>query len=316
MSVLRESIKTLRRQAKRTGALMLGGMTLGLSLLSTPALAGDPFRPSAPSTTLDDQTEVAFELIFEDGNYRDARGVLEGAIASGTRDPLAYAMMGSIAFLDQDWAAVDEYGQATQEMAAALGGQDDLRSNLYQGVGIFFKGAAMLKERGVARGTPQALAMLQQVFSYIDAAEAIDPNDPELSLLKGFMDLMLAVNLPFANPQQAIDRLTDNAYPTYVAQRGIALGYRDLDELNNALEAVDQAIAAAPNNPELLALKGQLYARSGDYDTSLGFYNTALENSDVLHPRLASQIQYEQCSIEGVMTHDECLDTSGLRTFE
>ncbi len=315
MSVFREPIANLRHRAKRAGALMLGGATLGLSLLSTPALA-DPFRPNAPSSTIDDQTEVAFELIFEDGNYQAARGVLEDAIADGTDDPLAYAMMGSMAFLDQDWAAVDEYGQLTQDMAAALVDEDELRGNLYQGVGVFYRGAAMLKERGVARGTPQALGMLQQVFGYIEAAEAVDPDDPELSLLKGFMDLMLAVNLPFANPQQAIDRLEDNAHPAYVAQRGIALGYRDLDEYNSAIAAVDQAIAAAPDNPELLALKGQIYARLGDASTSLTYYNQALENSDILHPRLASQIEYEQCSIEGIRPHEQCLTDSGLRDFQ
>ncbi|MEL6249374.1 MAG: Sll0314/Alr1548 family TPR repeat-containing protein [Cyanobacteria bacterium J06648_16] len=319
MSVFRESfgpVKFWHHRAKRCGALVLSGVTLGLSLLTAPALAGDPFRPSAPNPTVDDQTEAAFELIFEAGNYVEARSVLEGAIAQGSDDPLTYAMMGSIAFLDQDWAKVDEYGQATQDTAAALVAEDELRGNLYQAVGVFFKGAAMLKERGVARGTPQALSMLQQVFGYIEAAEAVDPNDPELSLIKGFMDLMLAVNLPFANPEQAITQLENTAYPVYVAQRGVALGYRDLDELNNAVVAVDQAIAAAPENPELLALKGQIHAKLGDRDTSLIFYNQALESKDILHPRLASQIHFEQCRVERTLSRDECYELTGLRNYQ
>ena len=50
--------------------------------------------------------------------------------------------------------------------------------------------------------------MLQQVFSELDEAESINPSDPELNLIKGYMDLMLAVNLPFSNPEGAISQMS------------------------------------------------------------------------------------------------------------
>jgi hypothetical protein len=41
----------------------------------------------------------------------------------------------------------------------------------------------------------------------------VDPNDPELNLITGYMDLMLAVNLPFSDPAQAIERLEKYGSP-------------------------------------------------------------------------------------------------------
>jgi tetratricopeptide (TPR) repeat protein len=304
---------------RRFSILLLGSTTLSLGLsgplLSNPAWAGDPFRPSAPSASIDNRTDTAFSLIFHDGNYVEARQALDAAEAAGSNDPLIYAMQASMAFLDQDWAELTRYGQKTQDQAIALATTDELRSELYQAVGIFFKGAAVLKEQGIARGTPQALAMLQQVFSHIDSAEEINPNDPELNLLKGFMDLMLAVNLPFSNPAQAIERLEASA-PEYVAQRGIALGYRDLEEYTNATTAVDAALRAAPNNPEIMALKAQILARQSQRDDSLEWYEKALTYQTQLHPRLASQLRFEHCRLEGVIDQNQCFTDSGLANYE
>lgn len=305
-----------KTQLKRLTALLLGSATLTVSLLGGPALAGDPFRPSAPNASVDDQTETAFQLIFRDGDYASAIRELDAAEQAGSEDPLIYAMQASMAFLDQDWAQLTEYAVQTEVKAQELMAEDELRGHLYQAVGIFMRGAAVLKEQGIARGTPQALGMLQQVFSHIGEAEKIDPNDPELSLLKGFMDLMLAVNLPFSNPGQAIDRLENTAYPDYVAQRGIALGYRDLSEYNNALDAVNAALDSAGPNPELLALKAQILAKDGNQSESLTFYQQALESESQLHPRLASQIRFEHCVVEGQTPGPTCFADSGLDAYQ
>jgi tetratricopeptide (TPR) repeat protein len=303
-------------QLKQWGVLLLGSASLAFSILVNPAFAGDPFRPDAPNPTVDDRTEEAFRMIFHDGNYRAAETELAAAERANSGDPLTYAMLASVAYLDQDWSKLSDYGTLTENKAKALMSQDPLRSHLYQAVGIFMRGAAVLKEQGIARGTPQALGMLQQIFSHIDEAEKINPNDPELSLLKGFMDLMLAVNLPFSNPADAISRLQRSAYPVYVAHRGIALGYRDLEDYNEALEAVDTALNAAANNPELLALKAQILALKGDRINSEQLYEDALTHESQLHPRLASQIRYEHCIVAGQIDGHACYLNSGLADYQ
>lgn len=82
--------------------------------------------------------------------------------------------------------------------------------------------------------------------------------------MKGFMDLMLAVNLPFSNPDQAIERLRTYAQPPYLAQRGIAIGYRDLGQPDQALVAVEEALKQTPDNPELFYLKAQILRQKSD----------------------------------------------------
>jgi tetratricopeptide (TPR) repeat protein len=307
---------SLNVRIKQWGALIVGSASLALSVLTSPAFAGDPFRPSTPNPTIDDHTEKAFTLIFHDGNYVAAETELNAAERANTEDPLAYAMLASMAYLDQDWSKLSDYGSLTENKAKALMSEDPLRGHLYQAVGIFMRGAAVLKEQGIARGTPQALGMLQQIFSHIDEAEKINPNDPELSLLKGFMDLMLAVNLPFSNPSEAISRLETNAFPVYLAQRGIALGYRDLKDYGEALTAIDTALNTAASNPELLALKAQILALKGDQSSSLDLYEAALTHQSQLHPRLASQIRFEHCLVEGQTDGPTCFANSGLANYE
>ncbi len=49
-----------------------------------------------------------------------------------------------------------------------------------------------------------------------------------------------------------------NAAPEYLADRGIAYGYRDLKQYNQALEYVNRALKATSNNPEVYYLKAQI----------------------------------------------------------
>jgi tetratricopeptide (TPR) repeat protein len=146
--------------------------------------------------------------------------------------------------------------------------------------------------------------MLQQVFAELDAAEAINPNDPELSLLKGFMDLLLAVNLPFANPDQAIGKLRQG-HPDYLSHRGIAIGLRDLQRYDEALTEVNQALAAAPDNPDLMYLKAQILSLLQDYQESLPYYAAALTYADQLPASTVWQIRFEECRAQGT-TPETC----------
>jgi tetratricopeptide (TPR) repeat protein len=288
-------------------ATALTPIFLGLTSLS--ALAGDPFRPDDPHN-IGDATEAAFKAFFYEGDYAEASTRVEAAMAAEPGEPMNYAMAAALGYLEKDFEQLETRAQQTKAAAEQLMATDPLRGHLYSAVGIFLEGAYVLQTQGIARGTPTALRMLQQVFRQLDAAEAIDANDPELSLLKGFMDLLLAVNLPFANPDQAISRL-QNGHPDYVSQRGIAIGLRDLERYDEALVAVNKALEAAPENPDLMYLKAQILRRVADDEASLEFYEAALAYAPQLPESTVRQIRYEACraeAIEGV----NCYEESGL----
>jgi tetratricopeptide (TPR) repeat protein len=302
-----------RRSWQRLGLAVAGASTLVLQFGSLPALA-DPFRAENPSDTIGAETEKAFDEMFREGDYPEAARILRAASGEDD-DPLYQAMMASMAYLERDWAALLQRAEATQAAAEVLIASSDetaqLRGHLYAAVGIFLEGAHLLRTEGIAQGTPRALGMLQQVFDHLDDAEDINAEDPELSLLKGFMDLLLAVNLPFANPENAIARLDNYGAPEFVAQRGIAIGYRDLREYSDALVAVDAAIAAAgTTNPELSYLKAQILAGLGRRSDSLTYFAEALEYSDQLPEELAIRIRWEECVTQGTPV-DTCSAEAG-----
>lgn len=148
-------------------------------------------------------------------------------------------------------------------------------------------------------GVPRALGMLPRIFNELEAAERIDAEDSELNLLKGSMDLMLAVNLPFANPEQAIDRMAQYSHPAYATQRTIAIGYRDLDQYDPALIAINKALTAAPGNPELFYLKAQILAGQDKTEQSLKWFAKALAKKEQLPAAIRRRIIWENCVVEG-----------------
>ncbi len=290
----------------KRGYLKSLGVTVAatLTLMSAPALAGDPFR-STDEHNIGPHTEAAFKAFFQRGDYVSTRTALDLAMESEVDEPLIHSMAASMAYLDEDWDTLATEAELTQAKAEALLETNPLRGHLYSAVGIFLEGAHMMSTQGVARSTPAALAMLQRVFSHIGEAEKIDSTDPELNLVKGFMDLMLAVNLPFSDPEKAIERLSKYGNPSYLAYRGIALGYRDLGQMTDAMDAVDQALETAPENPELFYLKAQLHRRQQETDDSVAMFDKALEYAAQLPSNLARKIYKEKCRTLGG-SHDTC----------
>ncbi len=265
-----------RPTPQRLLSLLTAVITFNLGV--NPTLAADPFRTSNQHR-IGDKTEAAFLAIFRDGNYPTADRYLQQAITSEPNEPLAYAIKASLSYASKDLGSLDTYANKTLETAQKLTATDPLRGNLYTAVGHFLVGATVLKNKGTS-GTGDALNRLRQVYEYIDKAEAITPNDPEVNLLKGYMDLMLAVNLPFSNPDEAIQRLKTSAGPKYLAERGIAIGYRDLKQYDQALTAVNQALQTTANNPELYYLKGQILKAQGKNQKNTGLLREALNNFD------------------------------------
>lgn len=272
---------------------------IAFNLSLNPAFAGDPFRNSNPRA-IGDKTEAAFKAVFQKGNYPEAESYLQQALSSEPNEPLAYAMRASLAYTNKDLSTFETYSKRTLETGQKLIASDPLRGNLYTAVGNFLEGAVIITREGTG-GAPQALSRLRQVYQYLDKAEAISANDPEVNLIKGYMDLLLAVNLPFANPDEAIQRLENNAAPQYLANRGIALAYRDLKSYSQALDYANRALKATSDNPELYYLKAQILSAQGRRDNSrktiqdaIAHFDKALSKKSQLPGDLVKQIEHER----------------------
>jgi tetratricopeptide (TPR) repeat protein len=283
---------------KRSVKALASAAVVVLGLWSSPTLAGDPFRSSNPRA-IGDKTQAAFDAIFRDGNYKQAKTYLSQAEASEPNEPLTYAMLASLAYTESDTdpknlEALNRYASKTQQAALQLTSKDPLRGNLYTAVGHFLEGTYNFKKNGPVG----ALSKLQKVMQSLDQAKKIDPNDPELNLMSGYMDLLLAVHLPFSDPAGAIKQLETYGSPSYLAYRGIAVGYRDLKQYSKAMEYVDRALQLTPNNPEVLYLKAQILRNQGKNKESLEFFNKALEKQAQLPNNSAAQIAREQCRVQ------------------
>ena len=250
----------------RMVASMVGAIAIATTS-AMPSIAADPFRSSNPSD-IDSQTELAFYEMFRDGDYQEAQQLLATASAN---EPLAHAMNAAFAYLDEDWDTLKIRTEQTLNAANQLESSDPLRSHLYKAVGHFMEGAYIFSTENSITSIPKTLAKLNDVLSNMRAAEQINATDPELNLLKGFMDLQIAVALPRSNPEEAIRQLETYGAPDYLVNRGIAIAYRDLKQYNKALEYVDAAIentslAASANikNPDLHYLKGQILRNQAD----------------------------------------------------
>lgn len=269
--------------------------------------AADPFRSSNPQP-INAATAAAFTAAFQQGNYPVAEQALQQALQQDSSDPLVFALAGSLAFAQQDRAAFADYARQTKSKAQAIAAQQPLRGQLYIAVGELMTAAANLLPQLEGDGgvplaaVPQALQSLQTVYSSLRAAAQINPNDPELNLVQGFMDLMVATNLPLASPDGAIARL-EKASPRYLADRGIALGLRNLSRYSEALQYVDRAIAAAPENPELRYLKAQILVEQSNVTGDAGLrqaaaaeFQKALAKSSQLPQPLVWQLFFEACN--------------------
>ncbi len=261
--------------------------------------------------------ERAKQAMFRDGDYLQAKKYLDAARSSEPNEPLVYAMSTLYPFSAGNLEQVKIYSEQTSQAGKKLMSVNPVRGNLYQGVGGAIGAAYEMKKNG-ALG---ALNKLQEVFRYMDAAKKLSPNDPELNLIKGYMDLLLAVNVPFSDTNQAIDQLK-NAEPKYLAYRGIYIGYRDLKEYDKAISAISTAIKLAPNNPELtyykaqiLAIRGRENKSSGDNDLreSIKLFESAYQKRDRLLTSTIVQILSERCQAKSALNKT---NTDGCWGFE
>ena len=250
---------------------------------SSPAWAGDPFRNSDQNPrNIGEKTEKAFEAVFRYCNYPEAELYINQAEESENYDPIVPALKGALAYLYQDMESLQNYALKTLELAENIKGTDQVRGHLYLAVGHFLEGTYIYETDNPLAAIPK----VQKVFEHMDKAEDAHAEDPELNLIKGYMELTLALYLPFSSPEQAITKLENNAAPNYLVYRGIALAYRDLDKLDEALDFADRALNLTPNNPEALYLKGQIIRKQGLQGNHLSLLQTAL-------PYLRDALEYQ-----------------------
>jgi tetratricopeptide (TPR) repeat protein len=272
---------------------------ISLNLLITPSFAGDPFRKSQPRK-IGDRTEAAFNAMFLQGNYPAAADYLQQAIDNESNEPLAYALQASLAYGKNDLPELRKYGRKTLLAGQRLIANDSLRGNLYTGVGHFLEGAVIILEDSSFNGVSKGLNKLSKVYEYLDKAEAINANDPELNLIRGYMNLLLAVHIPFVNLNQAVNKLEQNAAPKYLVDRGIALAYRDSEQYSQALSYVNRALKNSGENPEIYYLKAQILHEKGHREKSqkllkdaIANFEKALTKKSQLPKDLVKQIEYE-----------------------
>ena len=259
-----------------------------------PSFAADPFRTSNPRA-IGSETQKVFELMFKEGNYVAAVKQLDLAIRTEANDPLLFALRASTFYATGDYLGMQVAGKRVRVNAEALKGKDDLRAYIYLAASDLIEAGYIIKTDGIS-STPRALPLVQSVFDNIKKAQDIAPNDPELNLIKGYMDILIASALPLSDLESALISLKEYASPDYLKWRGIAMAYRDARKGDLALDAVNKALAAAPNNPELLHLKGQiLWIRGGsDLPVAVKQFHLALSKSKQMNPSLLSEIR-EQC---------------------
>lgn len=280
---------------KRTVQALASATIVVLGLCVKPTFAADPFRTTNPRP-IGDNTQAAFESIFKKGDYKGAKPLLSKAEASEPNEPLVYAMQAALAFNEGKWETLKSYADKTLQTAQQLKSTDPLRGNLYTAAGQALEGAYDIKKPGGS--TLGALAKLQQVIQYLDEAKKVDSKDPELNLFDGYLEFMMSVNIPFSDPTQAIEKLQKYGSPSYLAYRGMAIGYRDLKQYPKAMDFVDRALALTPDNPEVLHLKAQILRNQDKKQESLEFFKKALEKSEQLPNNNKAQIAYEQCRLQ------------------
>lgn len=269
--------------------------TLVSVVTAMPSFAADPFRTSN-ARAIGSETQKAFELMFKDGDYVAAVKQLEKAVRSEASEPLVFALRASTFYANNDFLGMQVAGRRVRSNAEALKGKDNLRAYIYLAASDLIEAGYIVKTEGLS-SAPKALPLVQSVFDNIKKAQDIDPDDPELNLVKGYIDMLIASVLPLSDLESALTSLRQYAAPDYLKWRGIALAYRDARRPDLALSAVNKALAAAPNNPELNYLKGQILwmqGGNGNLTSAKQFFELALSKAKQMNPSMLAEVR-QQC---------------------
>jgi tetratricopeptide (TPR) repeat protein len=270
----------------RKGRSAIGLLVSIILFYTSPALAQDPFRKGPDARPIGPALESAFEDFFRTGEFQKASQKLAKAQAENPNEPLVYTLQAALAYLNGQRDKMLEMTQKTREVSQDIESKDAARSHLYRGIAQGLEGSSYYLKDGLT-GIPKALTYVSSMFLEIDKAKQLAPDDPEVNLLVGYIDTLL---------NKYDDALQEfrKAGPPYLSYRGQALVYRDTKVYPKAQVMVDKALAAAPQNPDLLYLKGQIFALQSKPTEAIALFDQALTVGKQLPESTKKQIRIER----------------------
>jgi Tfp pilus assembly protein PilF len=270
----------------KKGRSAIGLLVSIILFYTSPALAQDPFRKGPDARPMGPALESAFEDFFRTGEFQKASQKLGKAQAENPNEPLVYTLQAAIAYLNGQRDKMLEMTQKTREVSQAIESKDAARSHLYRGIAQGLEGSSYYLKDGLP-GIPKALTYVSSMFLEIDKAKQLAPDDPEVNLLVGYINTLL---------NKYDDALQEfrKAGPPYLSYRGQALVYRDTKAYPKAQAMVDKALAAAPQNPDLLYLKGQILALQSKPSEAIALFDQALTIGKQLPESTKKQIRIER----------------------
>jgi tetratricopeptide (TPR) repeat protein len=269
----------------------LAALSCSVLLGGGSVIAADPFRVGTGARPMGFSLERAFEDFFRNGSYLNSTQKLRVAQTENPKEPLVYSLQAALAYLNEQPDRVLLLAQKTQQVAQSIRGKDSARSHLYWGIGKGLEGASYYLKDGDV-GLLKALPYAGSMVAEIDKAQQLAPNDPEVNLVAGYVGTVLAKQ----NLKSYEDALASfrKAGPAYLALRGQALVYRDTKHYAQAQTMVEKAIADAPQNPDLLYLKGQILALQQKPVDAINFFDRALSLGKQLPESTKKQIRRER----------------------
>ncbi len=261
-------------------------LPLAILLCANSASAADPFRVGIKARPIGSSLQSVFEDFFRYGRYQSSNQKLTMAQAENPNEPLVYTLLAATAYQNQQKGVFLTTLPKIRAASKAIAVKDVARSHLYQGIAQGLEGY-FLKDS--VTDLPKTLTYASSMLLEIDKAHQLSPNDPEINLFVGFINMVLGKR------DEALSNF-QKAGPPYLALRGQALVYRDTQDYANAQVAVDKAIATAPKNPELFYLKAQILSLQKKPTEAVKFFDRAIKLGNELPEGTLKQINKERSS--------------------
>lgn len=283
----------LRRQLQRQSGQFLSILSCLAILGGGTAIAADPFRTGTEARPIGPSLEGAFNDFFRNGSYLNSSRKLQIAEAENPKEPLVYTLQAALAYMNEQPDKMLLLAKKTGTVAQAMEKTDAARSHLYRGLAQGLEGASFYLKDGEA-GLLAAFPYVSSMLLEIDKARQLAPADPEVNLVVGYVQTILASQKmkPYSDALQSFSK----AKPSYLALRGQALVYRDTKDFPQAQAMVEKALVDAPANPELLYLKAQILALRQKPVDAIAFFDKALTLGKQLPESTKKQIRKERSS--------------------
>jgi tetratricopeptide (TPR) repeat protein len=250
-------------------------------------LAADPFRTGVKARPMGASLQSVFEDFFRYGKYQSSSQKLAKAQIENPNEPLVFTLLAATAYQNQQKDVFLLTVPKIRDASSRIAVKDSARSHLYKGVAQGLEGY-FLKDS--VTDLPKTLTYASSMLLEIDKAHSLSPNDPEINLFVGFINMVLGKH------DEALKNF-QKAGPPYLALRGQALVYRDTKDYANAQVAVDKAIAVASQNPELLYLKAQIFVLQKNPNEAMKYFDQALKLGNELPADTLKQINKERSSL-------------------